>query len=147
MHCFTFSPYKSIRDQIWYCRKICQGQPRVVIWASFLVLEHPVVRIKFQGHRPFCSREEDLLRLLPYMGMAAILVIWPWPFEQTFLPPSHRSSIWNLTLIGPVVSEKKMFKKCRRWQTTYDGRRRRTTGDGGLPKLTKWAFGSGELKT
>ena len=21
------------------------------------------------------------------MGMAAILVMWPWPFEQTFVPP------------------------------------------------------------
>ena len=29
---------------------------------------------KFQGHRPFGSGEEDFLRLLPYMGMAAILV-------------------------------------------------------------------------
>ena len=45
------------------------------------------------------------------MGMAAILVMWPGPFEQTFVPPSHRSSIWNLSLIGQVVSEKKMFKE------------------------------------
>ena len=27
---------------------------------------------KFQGHRPFGSGEEDFLRFLPYMGMAAI---------------------------------------------------------------------------
>ena len=26
-----FSPYKNIRDQIWPCRKIGQGQPRVII--------------------------------------------------------------------------------------------------------------------
>ena len=25
IHCFTFFPYKSIRDQIWPCRKIGQG--------------------------------------------------------------------------------------------------------------------------
>ena len=42
------------------------------------------------------------------MGMVAILVMWPEPFEQTFVPSSHRS-IWNLTLIDPVVS-KKMFE-------------------------------------
>ena len=30
---------------------------------------------KFQGHRPFGSREEDVLRFLTYMGMAAILVM------------------------------------------------------------------------
>ena len=40
------------------------------------------------------------------MGMAAILVMWPGPFEQTFVP----ASIWNLSLIGPVVSEEKMFE-------------------------------------
>ena len=61
------------------------------------------------------------------MGMAASLVMWPGPFEQSFVPPSHRSSIWSLTLIGPVVSEEKMFKKCgRRRTTTYDGRLRPT---------------------
>ena len=46
------------------------------------------------------------------MGMAAILVLWPRPFEQTFVPPSHRGSIWNLILIDQVVSEEKMFKEC-----------------------------------
>ena len=30
---------------------------------------------KFQGHRSIGSGEEDFLRLLPYMGMVAILVI------------------------------------------------------------------------
>ena len=44
------------------------------------------------------------------MGMAAILVMWPEPFEQTFVPPSQGGSIWNLASIGPVVSEEKMFE-------------------------------------
>ena len=70
------------------------------------------------------------------MGMVAILVMWPWTFEQTFIPLSHRSSIWNLTLTGPVVSEEKMFKKCGR-----------TTEADLSYKLAKWAFGSSELKT
>ena len=63
------------------------------------------------------------------MGMAAILVMWPGPFEQTFVLLSFKSCIWNLTLIGPVVSEEKMFKECGRWRTTDDdddGRRRTT---------------------
>ena len=103
---------------------------------------------KFQGHRPFGSREEDFLRFLPYMGLAAILVMWLGPFEQTFVPPFHRSSIWNLTLIGPVVSEEKMFKECGRRRTTTadDDDVRRTTEAYLFYKLTKWAFGSGELK-
>ena len=130
IHCFTFFPYKSIRDQIWPCRKIGQGQPTVIIWANFVVLRYPMMRTKNQGHWPFGSREEDFFsRFLPYMAMAAILVMWPGPFEQTFVPSSRRSSIWNLTLIGPVVSEEKMFKECGRRQTTDDGRRR-TTDDG-----------------
>ena len=44
------------------------------------------------------------------MGMAAILVMWPGPFEQTFVPPSQGGSIRNLASIGPVVSEEKMFE-------------------------------------
>ena len=51
------------------------------------------------------------------MGMAATLVMWPGLFEKQIVPPSHRSSIWNFTLIGPVVSDDKMFKKCGRRRT------------------------------
>ena len=94
-HCFTFFPYKSIRDQIWPCRKISQDQPRDIIWINLVVLQHPMLHTKLQGHRPFGSREEDFLRFLPYMGMVAILVMWPGLFEQTFIPPSHGDSIWN----------------------------------------------------
>ena len=32
---------------------------------------------KFQGNQPSGSGEEDFLSFLPYMGMAAILVMWP----------------------------------------------------------------------
>ena len=61
--------------------------------------------------------------------MAAILVMFPGRFEQAFVPPSHKSSIWNLTLDGPVVSEEKMFKEC--------GRRRKSTREAYLSyKLT-----------
>ena len=49
----AFFPYKSIRDQIWPCRKIGQGQPRVIIWTNLVVLEHPMLHTKFLGHRPF----------------------------------------------------------------------------------------------
>ena len=31
----VFPPYKSIRDQIWPCCKIGQGQPRVIIWIKY----------------------------------------------------------------------------------------------------------------
>ena len=44
------------------------------------------------------------------MGMVAILVMWPGPFEQTFVPPSQGGSTWNLASIGQVVSKEKMFE-------------------------------------
>ena len=44
------------------------------------------------------------------MGMAAILVIWPGPFEQTFVPPSQGGSTWKLSSIDPVVSDEKSFE-------------------------------------
>ena len=121
IHCFTFFPYKSIRDQIWPCRKIGQGQPRVIIWANLVVLKHPMMHTKIQGHWPFGSGEEDYFRLLLYMAMAAILVMWPGPFEQTFVPPSHRSSTWNLTW-----NQWSLRRRCLK-SVDDDGRRRRTT--------------------
>ena len=108
------------KDQTWPCRIIGQGQLMVIIWTNLVVLEHPMLHTNFQGHRSFGSGEEDFLRFLPYIGVAAILVMWPGPFEQTFVPPSHGDSIWNLTLIGQAVSEE-MFKECGRLMTT-DGR-------------------------
>ena len=34
-----------------------------------------MLHTNFQGHWPFGSREEEVLKFLPYMGMAAILVM------------------------------------------------------------------------
>ena len=72
------------------------------------------------------------------MGMAAILVMWLVPFEQTLFPPSQGSSTWNLASIGPVISEEKMFEN-------VDVRR---TAEACLYyKLTSELKGSGELKS
>ena len=59
IQCFTFFPYKIIRDQIWPWGQIDQNQPRVLSWTNFVVLEHPMLHAKFQGHRPFGFGEED----------------------------------------------------------------------------------------
>ena len=50
------------------------------------------------------------------MGVAAILVMWPGPFEHTFVPPPYGISIWNLSSIGPVISEE-MFENVDGQQT------------------------------
>ena len=110
-----------------------QGQPREILWTILVVLTYTMLHTKFQGHRSIGSGEEDFLRFLPYMGMAAILVMWPEPFEQFFVPPIPGGYIWNLVTIGPVVSEEKSFEIVdgRRRTTDDDDDGRRTTTDDG----------------
>ena len=55
------------------------------------------------------------------MGMVAILVIWPGSFEQTFIPPSHWDSTWNLASTGSAVPEKMFENGGRRRQWTTEG--------------------------
>ena len=103
-----------------------QGQLRVIIWTTLVVLPYTMLHTKFQGHWSIGSGEEDFLRFLPYMGMAAMLVMWPRSFEQLFFPKGPGGCIWNLVAISPVVSEEKSFE-------IVDGRRtdgRRTTDNG-----------------
>ena len=145
IHCFSFFIYKSIRDQIWPCHKIGQGQPRVIVWTNLVVLEHPMLHKKFQGHQPLGFGEEYFLRFLLYIGMAASLVKWPGPFEQTFVSLSQEISIWNLASIDPVVSEEKMFENVD-IQHTYK-QNLRTTEAYLYYMLTNEPKGSVELKT
>ena len=44
------------------------------------------------------------------MGVGAILVMWPGPFEQLFVPLTHGGYIWKLVTIGPGVSEEKSIE-------------------------------------
>ena len=67
------------------------------------------------------------------MGMAAILVMWPGPFEQFTVPPIPGGYIWNLVIIGPAVSEEKSFE--------IVDRRRRWTDNGAFPSYKlPWSF-------
>ena len=43
-----------------------------------------MLHAKFQDHRTAGSGDEYFLSFLPYMGVAAILVMWPGPFMCTF---------------------------------------------------------------
>ena len=111
-----------------------QGQPRVIIWTTLVELPYTMLHTKFQGHRSIGSGEEDFLRFLPYMGVAAMLVMWPRLFEQLFFPKGSGGYIWNLVAIGPVVSEEKLFEIVDGRRTTDDGRR--TTDDGRMDGRT-----------
>ena len=58
----VFPHIKSIRDQIWPCCKIGQGQLRVIIWTNYDGPESPMLHTKPEDHWPFGSRE-DFLRV------------------------------------------------------------------------------------
>ena len=47
----------------------------VIIYTNFIELTPQMLHTMFQGNQPSGSGEEDFLRFLPYMGMAAILVM------------------------------------------------------------------------
>ena len=70
----------------------------------------------------------------------AILVMWPEPFEQTFVPPSQGGSVWNFASIGPVVKEENMFENVDTHTNTYI-----QTTEAYLYKLTNEPKGSSEL--
>ena len=57
------------------------------------------------------------------MGMAAILVMWSIPSEQTFVPTTHGGSTWNLASMGPAVLKMMMFENGgrQRWTEGRDG--------------------------
>ena len=51
-----------------------------IILATLVDPMSPIIYAKIQPQSILSSREEDFLRFLPYMGMAAVSVNEPWPF-------------------------------------------------------------------
>ena len=70
------------------------------------------------------------------MGMAAILVMWPGPFEPTLVPPILRSLHMKFEFNWPRGYRGEDFWNCGRTDA-------RVTG---ILLAHQWAFGSGELK-
>ena len=109
-----------------------------------------MLHTKPQGPCPFGSGEDDFWRVFTIYGRGGHLGHVTQTREQTFVPPSHWGSIWNLALIGPAVLEKKIFENGG--QTTDNGHR--TTDTGQRTDDRPWLYyklinepkGSGELK-
>ena len=80
-----------------------QGQTRDLIWTTLVVLTYMMLHTKFQGHGSIGSGEEDFLRFLPYMGMIAMLVMWPNSFVSIFIPILPQALIWILVPNDPTV--------------------------------------------
>ena len=81
----TFSPYKCLWYQIWPWPKIGQGHPRVIIWTNYDGPESPMPSFVEIG--PAVPEKKIFEGLLPYMGMAATLVMWPGPLRTNFRSP------------------------------------------------------------
>ena len=79
----------------------------VTIWTNLVVFSHLMLHTKFQANQPSGSGENDFFKVLPKIGIMAILVRRPGPFQQIFNLPLPGCCIWNLTEIGPAVSEEK----------------------------------------
>ena len=78
MNILRFSPYKCIRNQIWPCHKVGQGQPRFIIYANLVGPTSPMLHTKSQSQWPFRpGSRRSFKEFLPYMGMMAIILMWP----------------------------------------------------------------------
>ena len=90
-----FFPYKYIRNQIWPCHKVGQGQARFIICANLVGPTSTKLHTKYQGHWPFGSKK-IFKKFSSYMGLAAILVMWPEQFVKFWLTYHKESSyeIW-----------------------------------------------------
>ena len=69
-HCLSIFPYKSLTYQSWQCHKLGQGQRMVIICITNDGPKRPMLRSKFQGHRPSGSEEEDFWKIFYH--------IWAW---------------------------------------------------------------------
>ena len=117
IHCFSFFPYKSIRDQIWPCHKIGQDQPRVIIWINLVVLEHPMLHNKFQGHQPLGSGEEDFLRFFIINRHGGHLGHVTWTVWTNFRSPIPRRLHMKFSFNRPSGFRGEDVWKC--WHTTH----------------------------
>ena len=54
--------------EIWPCRKIGQGQPRVIIWTNYDGQESSMLHTKFCGNQSTSSGEEDFWRVFTIYG-------------------------------------------------------------------------------
>ena len=69
-----------------------------------------MLHTKFRGNRPVGSGEESFKEFLPYVSMAAILVMGPTSCHQIFISLYLKAFIKNLVQIGKLVFEKNRFE-------------------------------------
>ena len=110
IHCFHFFPLKSISNQIWPCHKIGQGNSKVIIWTIMMCWSPQCYIPSFVEIRPPVPKKMIFKGFLPYMGMVAIMVMWPASCHQIFISLYLKALIQSLVQINTVVSEKIQFE-------------------------------------
>ena len=104
MNISRFFPYKCIRNQIWPCHKVGQGQPRIIICANLVGSKSPILHTMSQGHWPYIPKKIFL------KGLYHIWVWWSsWSCDWEHLCKlsfSHPKELPYEIWIGQVVSEK-----------------------------------------
>ena len=78
-----------------------------------------MLHTKFRGNRPAASGEEDFKGFLPYVGMAAILVMEPASCHQIFIFLYLKAFIKNLFQIGNLVQNGKVVSEKIRFEFLY----------------------------
>ena len=68
-----------------------------------------MLHTKFQGHLSIASGEEDFLQFLSYIGIVAMLVMWPNSFVQIIIPILTSAFIRILVQNRPTVSMKNKY--------------------------------------
>ena len=77
---FHLLPYKCLSDQTWPWRKIAQGQARVLIEINITGWHSKSYIPSFYCNRPLVLEKKISEGFLPYMGVGALMVMWPSPF-------------------------------------------------------------------
>ena len=141
----SFSPYKSIRDQIWPCRKIGQGQPKVInhlnkLWWA----QGPNATYEGPRSLALCFQRRRFWRVITIYGRGGHLghvTQMPWTKLLNPRPMEAAHEIWLRLAQG--FWRRRSLKMVDGW--TYH--ERRTTEHAYTIKLTNEPKGSGELKT
>ena len=117
--CISFDPCRSIREQIWpYHKKWTRSTQchHLNQFGSTWLLD-VLYQVSMSSASWFRRRTFSFWRFLSYMGLEAVLVMWPWTFEQIFNPTSHEGFIGNLASNGLSGFWGKEVWKCRIWMS------------------------------
>ena len=93
-----------------------------------------MLHTKFRGIGLSVPKKKIFERFLPYMGMAAILVMWPRCREQTFVPTTQG--------VSTVVSEKIQFDFCCMYTTLSQGQEMTLTFNTHISSLNLFVEGN-----